>query len=198
MVVFAKVWTECHDVRHSKSLCASVKGPSTKIQWKGKPATMRRAKERGWRYADRRTRKYTKTMCLLSISGRTRWGFYESLGRARTRRSVVVYSRKESGPVAQMILTPSPASPFRRTILPTCTEIYGNSLFASFKSFRIILLPPFLLPPASKPTLPPTYHKFLSFSFCYPQLSSSSPDSIFLLFDTNEYICTSKYKRIQV
>lgn len=46
---------------------------------------------------------------------------------------------------------------------PTCTEIYGNSLFASFKSFRIILLPLFLLPPASKPTLPPAY-KFFSFS----------------------------------
>lgn len=73
---------------------------------------------------------------------------------------------------------------------PTCTEIYSNSLFASFKSFRIILLPPFLLPPASKPTLPPTYHKFFSFSPCSPQLVPSS-DSIFLLFDTNKYICTS-------
>lgn len=30
---------------------------------------------------------------------------------------------------------------------PTCAKIYGNSLFAPFKSFRIILLPPLLLPP---------------------------------------------------
>lgn len=35
---------------------------------------------------------------------------------------------------------------------PTCGKIYGNSLFASFKSFRIILLPPLLLPPRSKCT----------------------------------------------
>jgi len=97
-------------------------------------------------YVGRRTRNDTKTMCLLSISGRTRWGFYESLGRARPRRSVVVYSRKESGPVAQMTL-PSlrPTIPLHPAV--TCAEIYGNSLFACFKGFRIILLPPFLLPP---------------------------------------------------
>jgi len=79
---------------------------------------------------------------------------------------------------------------------PTCAEIYGNSLFASFKGFRIILLPPFLLPLREQ-----TY--FTSHSTPHPPLVPShqpvlSPDSLFLLFDTNEYICTGKYERIQV
>jgi len=146
----------------------------------------------------RRIRNYTKTMCLLSISGRTRWGFYESLGRTPNRRSVVVYSRKESGPVAQMTLTTLSSSPLPLYHQPTCTEIYGNSLFASFKSFRIILLPLFLLPLASKPTLPPAY-KFFSFSSSllssclHPTVSSSSSirTSIFVQVSTSGYRCNA-------
>lgn len=113
IVVSTKVWVECHDARHSKNSYASVKGPSRvhDDSMRGEASHDGRSEREKSEYVGRRTRNYTKTMCLLSISRRTRWGFYESLGQAPTRRSVVVYSRKESGPVAQMTLTPSPASP---------------------------------------------------------------------------------------
>lgn len=104
-------------------------------------------------------------------------------------------------------LLPPPSTMYRP---PTCVEIYGNSLFASFKGFRIILLPPFLLPPRVNllyllPPFPPRYslaisrlHSISSFSLSPLFQLVLSLDGLFLLFDTNEYICTSKYERIQV
>jgi len=125
-------------------------------------------KEKVEGYAGRRTRNYTKTMCLLSISGRMsgRWGFYESLGRVPTRWSVVVYSRKESGPVAQMTLTLSLASPFHRIIGQPAPR---------FTAIRF---------------LPPLRAFVLSYCRCFcfllrvnllyfPPITSSSPSSLF-------------------
>lgn len=106
------------------------------------------------------------------------------------------------GPNDPYTLSGLPLPPYHP---PTCTEIYGNSLFASFKSFRIILLPPFLLPPASKPTLPPTYHKFFSFFPCplssclRPTVSSSSSirTSIFVQVSTSGYRCNTDTNAIE-
>lgn len=168
---------------------------STKIQWEGKSTTMVGAKWRGWRYAGRRTRNYTKTMCLLSISGRTRWGFYESLERAPAWQSVVVYSRKESGPVAQMTLTPSPDSPFHRTIRQPAPRFTAIRFLPPLRAFVLSYCRRFcFLLRVNLLYLPPQVLLLLPLSSQLVPLL----DGIFLLFDTNEYICTSKYEQIQV
>lgn len=83
---------------------------------------------------------------------------------------------------------------------PTCTEIYGNSLFASFKSFRIILVPPFLLLllRVNLLYLQPTTSSSLSLSAhlssCLrPTVSSSSSirTSIFVQVSMSGYRCNA-------
>lgn len=128
--------------------------------------------------------------------------FLREPGTSPARRSVVVYSRKESGPVAQMTLPPlrPPISP-RPAV--TCAEIYGNSLFACFKGFRIILLPPFLLPPRVNLLYLPPSELFSACPFPLPppqivlsldgSLSSSSSirTSIFVQVSTSGYRCNA-------
>lgn len=109
-------------------------------------------------------------------------------------------ARGLNDPSNPLFASPSSPSSYRS---PTCVEIYGNSLFASFKGFRIILLPPFLLPPrvnllylllllpSSRSLLSPF---LLSSNSCFRSTVSSSSSirtSIFVQVNTSGYRCNA-------
>lgn len=157
---------------------------------------MVRAKEREMRVGGHATIQRQCVCCRLAGG---RGEVFTRVWDAPTRRSVVVYSRKESGPVAQMTLTPSPGFPLpQRTIRQPAPRFTAIRFLPPLRAFVLsycrrfcFLLRVNLL--YLQPTTSPSLSLLALHNSCLRPTVSS-----FSLIRTSIFVQVHKYKRIQV